>query len=43
VSDSAVATVDTVTVLRDVCIEEEEAIEHQEFNTTYQKEMAILR
>ena len=43
VSHSAVATVDTVTVLYDVYIEEEEAVEHQAFNTTYQKEMTVLR
>ena len=41
VSHSAVVTADTVIVLCDVRIEEEEAIEHQAYNTTYQKEKAI--
>ena len=43
VSHSPVPTVDPVTVQCDVCIEEEETIEHQAYNTTYQKEMAVLR
>jgi hypothetical protein len=43
VSHSAVVTIDIVIVLCDVCIEEEEAIEHQAYNTTYQKEMAVLK
>jgi len=42
VSHSPLATVDTVPFLCDVCIEEEETIEHQAYNTTYQKEMAVL-